>query len=216
MKQGTLDQQTLAQSARKLGVRTLLSFLAILAAFAEARPVAEDVARRVALNFAQQHIATTGSWEGSQRVEVESISQLVFDGKAVAHLVRIKPSGYLLVSADDDLAPVIVYSPNGKFDPLEAANFGSLESWILPETRTRLESIGAKRNDSIASGEELTFESLRSGSEVARAWEFFDVDQGAFVPFQARFLQKTSTIDGQFKAGSVGPLLRTTWNQGDD
>jgi hypothetical protein len=216
MKQGMLDQQGVALSVRRFGTQILLSLLALFITVADARPVAEDVARRVALNFAQQHIATTGSWEGSQRVEVESISQVVFDGKAVAHLVRTRPTGYLLVSADDDLPPVIVYSPNGKFDPLEAANFGSLESWILPETRTRLESISAKRNESIAAGEELTFESLRSGSEVARAWEFFDVDQGAFVPFQSRFLEKTTTIDGQFKAGSVGPLLRTTWNQGED
>jgi hypothetical protein len=194
----------------------LLPLVALCVSLVEARPVSEEVARRVAQNFAQQHIVTSGGWEGSTRVDVESVSPVVFEGKQLAHLVRVKPSGYLLVSADDDLPPVIIYSPNGKFDPAEVVNFGSLESWILPETLNRLESISLQHTERIATGEEISFERLRDGSEVARAWEFFSVAQETFVPLQLRNVQKSSALESQFKAGSVGPILRTTWNQGED
>lgn len=194
----------------------LLAITGLMLSSADARPVSEETAKRVAENYAAQHIATTGHWEGNSRVVIDSATRVTHDGMAVGYLVKVRPSGYLLVAADDDLPPVIVYATAGSFDPAEAANFGSIESWILPETRVRMGSISTLRTESIMTGEESLFESQREGSEVARAWTFFDVAAAEFLPIQQRVNAKAATTDGVFKAGSAGPLLRTTWNQGED
>ena len=198
--------------------RLLAGLVSALIAFGvSAAPIDEPTALRVARNYVTQHVALYGDWNGALQPAIERIELLAHEGVSVGYIVAVKPSGYLLVSFDDDLVPVLLYSPVGRFVPNEVSQLGSVESWIMPEAKVRLQTTIERREILLQTGEEALMTQLRSDAPSTRAWQFFNRDPASFEPLVSGVNEKVATLAGAtLKVEKLGPLLSTIWNQGED
>ena len=64
--------------------------------------------------FPAANQATTGS----SRLAVAEVTPLSYNKITVGYITTLEPSGYVLVRADDEVAPVKIYTENGTFDKL--------------------------------------------------------------------------------------------------
>tara|TARA_Y100001968_G_scaffold291457_1_gene295896 strand:+ start:636 stop:3557 length:2922 start_codon:yes stop_codon:yes gene_type:complete len=76
----------------------------ILASFLFSMPVDNIVVRNIAFNF------------NNNQLEIENIDTYNVNDEIVFYIVNFKPSGFLLISGDDKLKPIIGYSYNSVFD----------------------------------------------------------------------------------------------------
>ena len=192
-------------------------FLLFFACNAHAAPVAEDRVWRVAQNFMTNHVALHGAWNGVQNPQISGVQIVQYENTPVAYAVAIKPSGHLLVAIDDDFSPVLLYSDSASFEPSRIEEFGSVESWIIPETRAVQTQISARRATLEAMYTEPAVEQMKMDSDSARAWVFFDKSPAEFVPLQnARNAKGGGATEEaiSFAAGTI--IVSTAWNQGDD
>ncbi len=79
----------------------ILSFVVFAASVASA-PIDSHAALKAAVHFLEQR--------GLEQARPASSTMITADGQALAHLITLTPQGYVIVSADDDLPPVIAYS----------------------------------------------------------------------------------------------------------
>ncbi len=99
-----------------------------------ALPVSEAQARIVARNTIRQHIAVFGAWGGVLNPRIEAVETIEVGPDRLAYNVRIRPSGHLLLAADDEFSPVLLYSDTHAFDVSRADDPEAFESWIVTET----------------------------------------------------------------------------------
>jgi hypothetical protein len=184
-----------------------------------ALPVSESLARTVAQNTIRQHVVLFGSWGGAQFPRTAVIESIEVGAERLAYNVRVRPRGHVLVAADDEFSPVLLYSDSHAFDVSRIGDAGSLESWLIAEAdhvhRTLRELARERAPGSRPDG--------WSESRPGRAWGRFSVPEARFAPVGRRspgaaILQSAepaSTLDLSPQAvGIVGPLLTTDWEQG--
>jgi hypothetical protein len=198
-------------------VRRLTQFLPalffFLACAVHAAPVAEKTVWRVAQNFVANHIALHGGWNGTKHAEIASVSLVVHDNVPIAYTVAVQPSGHLLVAYDDDFSPVLLYSDTAGFDPARVSEFGSVESWIIPETRAVQRQILSTRHDLETMYPDRDIEQLKFDSDSYRAWTFFDRPPGEFIPLAAAGTKGSGTSEAVVQFATVAPVLTTAWSQ---
>ena len=90
-------------------------------------------ARLVAEGTLRRHLALYGDWNGAAAPTVSSVEAIHSNGTTVAYNFGIAPSGHVLVSAENDLSPVMLYSTTSAFDAARSWNPNAIESWIVPE-----------------------------------------------------------------------------------
>jgi hypothetical protein len=197
-----------------------------------ALPVTTRAARLVAENTIRQHVATFGSWGGATNPVVGRIEIVESGADRLAYNVAIRPSGHVLVAADDEFSPVLLYSDTSTFEAARATEPNAVESWIVPEIRSiyaalrelrRTRPVGERPREWIE-------------GRIPGAWNRFAVPGSAFTPIPGRPARKvggeasvgatqaastTSQPPGAQAAGPpeaapafVGPLLTTSWAQG--
>ncbi len=194
----------------------LLSLLAMFSVVAGAAPVTPDMVSKVAQNFIANHIALHGEWNGTKSAVVESIVLVRQDNVPLAYNVTVHPSGHLLVAYDDDFSPVLLYSDTWSFDAARVSQFGSVESWIIPEIREVQKGIAAHRAELSNTMSPDEIEQLRQASDSSRAWQYFDRPTGEFAPLARSQTTKIGAPpQSEVTFATVGPLLSTSWNQGD-
>ena len=136
----------------------------------------------------------------------------------LAYNVRVRPSGHVLVAADDELAAVLLYSDTHPFEPARSLEPGSIESWVVPE----LDNLHARVRDEARRRPTGTRPDRWALSRVGREWGHFAVPEASFRPTRKRL----QAAGGLSKAGAtpqagpapdsgtiVGPLLGTDWAQ---
>ncbi len=216
------DQQqmrlrTTISSGLKSFALSLLPLLSLFAVSALAAPIDESTAIRVARNYVTQHVALHGEWSGAASPQVSRVELVTYEGRPIAYVASVQPSGYLFVSYDDDLVPVIMYSPSGSFNAAHVSQLGSVESWIMPETKVRLEANAERRRELMQTAGEVALIEMRDESPAGRAWVFFNREPDTFQPLKLGVNEKVAALgDATLKVDKLGPLLRTTWNQGED
>jgi hypothetical protein len=84
-----------------------------------AETVSPDEAERIANNWVDLIIHTTGSWGGKINAEVAHIDEFKTEDRLLGYYCAIHPSGYVIVSLAKGLAPVKTYSGTSSLD-LEA------------------------------------------------------------------------------------------------
>ncbi len=192
---------------RRLPLASLL--LLLVATSAHAAPVGDRVARQVAENFIAHHVSVHGTWNGTTTPEISSITLVRFRGMPLAYSVLVNPSGHLLIAYDDVFSPVLLYSDTSSFEPARAEEAGTVESWILPETRQTYQHL---LQHTVTLGVEASRRAY-ARSPVAAAWAQFTRGPRARAPEGA----PAADVDSpgvQAAPGLVGPLLTTRWNQG--
>ncbi|MGD0283069.1 MAG: C10 family peptidase [Dissulfurispiraceae bacterium] len=205
----------------KKGIALLL-FLFILLVFAGtsfAGQVSKTTAWQVAQNFVTNHFAVHCDWEGNHSPVPASIEVVTYKGEPVAYLVTVSPSGHLLMAYYDDFSPVLFYSPNWVLDPAKADNPNALESWIIPEIYNNVKVVTGKvavvRRDT---GQTVYVDtskkiSTEMGARIAAAWARLNVPSEYFKVVSSTVASPEGNAAAY--ASSAGPLLQTSWSQGD-
>jgi hypothetical protein len=127
------------------------------------------------------------------------------EGEAVYHVVNLEPSGFVIVSADDLVEPVIAFSASGSYDPSEDNPLGALVSSDVPDriaAARSLERAGAgARIDGSAAGKAAAHE---AADEARGKWNRLS----SFADASAAAMGIPNVSDLR-----VAPLVQSTWGQ---
>jgi hypothetical protein len=132
---------------------------------------------------------------------IQSVSEK--DGLVLYHVVPLQPCGFVILSADDEIEPVIAFSTTGNFD---GAEDNPLKILLERDMKGRLEAIGqnkANQNMTLASGENALQQKWRD--LVSAGAEEKTLGKG---DIQLAGLLSVSDV-------RVSPFLLTKWDQGD-
>ncbi len=184
----------------------LLFFLSVFvfSTTAFAAQVPQEIVKTVANNFLQYQVANFGSWSGSQSPSVDSITLVEHELAPIVYNVSVKPNGFLLIPYYDEFSPVVLFSKTAHFEPARVKEANSFASWILPEMTTTYKNILKYRAIAEAGS---TFSSSAE-TPVAKAWAFFSQPTTQ--------LKTSSDADTRTSYVTVGPLLSTQWDQGNN
>ena len=118
---------------------------------------------------------------------VLAIKELIVDGKLLAYILDLIPEGFIVLSTDTDIRPIIAYSPNGNF-PMEDNADNTLLFLLKRDMKNRLSAIPVMSD--------------KSKKQNNALWQdYLNQDK----PF----------MDQIISAQQWGPYLVTTWGQGE-
>jgi hypothetical protein len=118
------------------------------------------------------------------------------NGQMLYYVVYLEPSGYVIVSSDDRIEPIIAFCDEGVYDPSPDNPLGALVSSDMAGRKEHLRSQGpAAKSARVSQDKWALLTSLDSGQKSA----------------QAEPLGATSVSDVR-----VAPLVQSMWDQGDE
>ena len=95
-----------------------------------ARPVSTQQAEKAVRSWLKLTPNPLGTPLGRQVEEVDIFSD--DEDNPIYYVIYLQPSGFVIVSADDQVEPIIAFSPEGIYDPSEENPLGALVSRDLP------------------------------------------------------------------------------------
>ena len=108
----------------------LLAMALIVAPGARAKPTTPEQAKQVVQNWLSLDSQPLGAFLGPH---VQEVQTYYYDtGAPVYYVVYLNPSGFVIVSADDLVEPIIGFLPQGRYDPSPLNPLGALVSRDLP------------------------------------------------------------------------------------
>ncbi|RLC53390.1 MAG: hypothetical protein DRI23_00385 [Candidatus Cloacimonadota bacterium] len=112
---------------------------------------AERITQKTAHNLAEMHLRA----HGKTNFTIESTYKMEGENNdVVAHVFMLSPIGFVIISADTDIVPVVGYSFRTEFDTSEPErNIGYL--FVQADMQSRLEAIPFTDSDVISSNNEL-------------------------------------------------------------
>lgn len=162
-----------------------------------ARPMTAYQAEQVVQGWLKADARPLGTTIGRLVLNVESCTNET--GEPICHIVHLHPAGYVIVSADDLVEPIIAFSPDGTCDPSPETPLGALVTRdVSGRTVTALV-------DNNPGGQIGTL----SISETERRWyEFISLAQVASNEIVPLSLGSISDV-------RVAPLVQIKWAQGE-
>jgi len=130
------------------------------------------------------------------------------DGEAIYHIVDLQPAGFVIVSADDEIEPIIAFSSNGQFDPDSSRTLAQLVRVDLPG---RVNVVRGKRSWARSAGAAA----IRSHRQRAKErWgRLKGLGAGAVLNDDTESLVSTAFVEPEDIR--VAPLMLSTWSQGN-
>ncbi|MDA8139369.1 MAG: C10 family peptidase [Desulfobacteraceae bacterium] len=171
-------------------------------------PVDLATAHLVAQNTVRHHLALHGHWNGSTAPTVGPGEEVQYQGCTVAYDFNVSPSGHVLVSVDDTLSPVPLYSTRSAFVAARAGQPQSLESWIVPEQHAKVAGLEQVRTRAAGFQTSASFYPAR----IARAWEIY-LQPAQDGSSQASLTASVTQRSAVSRSATVAPLLTTLWGQ---
>jgi Peptidase C10 family/FlgD Ig-like domain/Spi protease inhibitor len=112
---------------------------------------AARINENTALNIAETHLRALGQLDFS----IDGTYQVMSDNEAVvAYVHHLSPQGFIIISTDTDVAPVVGYSFRNEFDITDTEkNIGFL--WVKQDMTSRLEAIPFTSNEVISQNNNL-------------------------------------------------------------
>ena len=169
-----------------------------------AKAVPSSLAHEIVSKWLAKEAKPMGSPLGS---EVESVKTFTdSNGQPVYYVVVLKPSGFVVVSADDLVEPIVCFSSEGSYDSSARNPLGALVSRDVPARINVSRSVHAKLLAGNSTGD-LTKQQVRvykSGEQALGKWTELLGSSGSVKPV-------SSISDVR-----VSPLLSTKWGQDVD
>ncbi len=170
-----------------------------------AKAVPSSLAHEVVNKWLAKEAKPMGSRLGSEVENVETFTDS--NGQPVYYVVGLKPNGFVIVSADDLVEPIVCFSSGGSYDSSARNPLVALVSRDIPARVDVSRSVHAKFLAGSSTGE-LTTQQARvhkSGEKAFGKWtELLGRGGGPLV-----FAAPVSGISDV----RVSPLLQTTWGQ---
>jgi hypothetical protein len=167
-------------------------FTAVFCLPAQAAPTTADQALAVVSGWLSLDAAPLGARLGGQTAAVTAYGDI--SGLPAYYVVTLDGQGLVIVPADDEVEPIVAFSPSGQFDPSETNPFGALVSNDIPGRVMAVRQPADKRAAQ-----------AQAASEAQAKW--------------SRFLgvaDKTAQTEQGIPSVSdvrVSPLIATTWSQ---
>jgi hypothetical protein len=181
-----------------------LSVILFLVFFTAGAGITEEVSQPRARTVAQNwlyHLIESHRFGNSEFIspEVKIIGEevMVYQDKVVGYNFILSPKGHIVVPFRDELPPVKLYSDT---TTLRMAGNSDVAEWIKEELFNLHEDLDSRKQELAG----IDFSSTRNG----KLWALFDVDSSSFP---SEYMAATSGAESL----SIGPLLTTTWDQGD-
>lgn len=169
---------------RKL-ILTLFTVLYLL--FTANHVFVDGVSKNKAAIVASNFISNT-----DYRLQVADCSFQIFEGDTVLYIFNLKSKGFVIVSADDNVYPILGYSFEGNWEQSLQMSASQLPEGLKDLIDTYNKQISATRKLK-----------LRFNNEVAK---------NAWNELSATNYSQNKSSKGSTK--TVGPLLISTWDQG--
>ena len=173
-----------------------------------------EAAIRVANGQIEQHMAVFGNWHGAATPGIASHEAIAKNGQTVAYHFRVRPSGYVIVAATDELSPVLFYSTRSAFDMNRGNNDKSLESWILFRLNNKFAADRDFRDR--AAGAVQGSGSIQNTGRIRNAWRYLgrlSAAQDSDVSSATRSNGAAGDSENIVRGAVVAPLLTTIWGQ---
>ncbi|MBQ7189981.1 MAG: C10 family peptidase [Kiritimatiellae bacterium] len=173
---------------RTLGCGLLLAFAA------RADEIKPEDAETAARNWIRADASPLGTRIGKAVSGIRSFSDV--DGTALFHLAALDGGGFVILSADDGVAPVLAFSDQGTFSPSEDNAL-----WVILQRDLPLRTGLLKRvKQSVKGGE--------AANPNQAAWRrLLDVSEGR------KYASKNTSEISDLR---IAPLLKTEWGQTTD
>ncbi len=157
-------------------------------------PVAPERARQVAQGWLKHAARPLGTALGDEVARIVSYAD--GSGQAAWHVVYLRPTGFVIVPADDWLEPILAFAPRGHFDPAPSHPLGAL---VAADMRVRMASVRQVR-------QALQAAPLPAGCRASQAqWRTLQADALA-TPDMVSFSPSVSDE-------RVPPLGQSAWDQ---
>jgi hypothetical protein len=121
------------------------------------------------------------------------------NGRKLYHVVYLDPSGFVIVSADDRIEPIIAFCSAGTYDPSPDNPLGAL---VSNDMATRMEHLGAQKSSA---------KSTRAAQNKWTLLRSFDLSANSENSGQVIPLGETGVSDVR-----VAPLVQSKWDQEDE
>ena len=177
-------------------VRTLLATLALLLAVngLMADAVTEAAVKKMATGWLKVSASVPGV--GMARA-IDTIQSFTDDsGNVLYYAVQLKPEGFLLVAADDQLAPVISFSKSGQY---VAGKVPPLTDLVTGESTAKLDKLKQFRLTKTLNAKTSSVLSTNK-----KSWSFFTA-QASGNTRNMTYIDTNNTY--------VAPLVKSRWNQ---
>ena len=110
-----------------------------------ARPRAADEAEKVVAGWLKTNARPLGTALGRQIIKIETF--IDDNDQPVYYVVYLQPNGFVIVSADDLVEPIIAFADDGTFEPSLESPLGAL---VNNDLNGRITAV---RNTSLVSGD---------------------------------------------------------------
>ncbi|WP_417914397.1 C10 family peptidase [Candidatus Electronema sp. JM] len=184
---------------RKKISRLSCALFVLLPASAGAVPTTAEQAERVVRRWLALDQRPLETELGSAIAGMETYKDQ--DGHPLYYVVNLSPKGFVIISGDTEVEPVIAFAPQGKYDPSEAKPLGALVSRDLPGR------VHAARAAQAAGSSSIPQKAAANGSMSApQKWDWLGQEASNNIPSKALGLPFISDV-------RVAPLLQSKWNQ---
>jgi len=126
------------------------------------------------------------------------------NGEAIYYVVNLRPSGFVVVSADDLVEPIIAFSDDGTYDP---SPVNPLKALVTNDLKTRIKAV---RSTFVP----LAVVPQAAVSETQKKWSRFislaEMSDGGFEPMAI-----APILDDNLSDLRVPPLAQSQWGQGN-
>lgn len=177
-------------------------------------PVTLESARRVAQGQVRHHRTLFGDWNGAASPTIEDPEIITLEQGRSAYHFRIHPTGYVIVSAYDNLSPVPFYSTRSTFDITRVDNPKALEAWIIYRLNAKAAAAADSQIRKAASPDSAG--QVTRSPRVGNAWTYFDRLSGGVADqtISRNLIGTAADEPGDIVKGAmVEPLLTTIWGQ---
>ena len=169
-----------------------------------AAPVPQQTANQAACGWLKHHPAPLEASLSRDARRAEAGTDI--DGRVLYYVVPLTPQGFVVLSADDEIEPVIVFSATGRYDSSEDS---PLSAMLERDMKDRLEWVSR-----ILTDENLTaVRAARVNSDASGKWQVLveaEAEMQADEKGDVRAAGQTTVSDVR-----VAPLLQSTWGQDD-
>ncbi len=153
-----------------------------------AAPVTAETAARMVRGWLRQDRSPLGGQLSSKIKRTDAVNEPA--GGTIYYVVRLEPSGYVIVSADDRAEPVVAFSSAGNFDAASASPVAAMVNYDFTRRLSRARAlVGGK-------------------SKAQAKWDAFLAGSDTLPP--------DAGGNGSVVVASqiwVAPLVQTLWNQ---
>lgn len=158
-----------------------------------------EFASNIASNIEYPIEGCTSEMKNGKSKEYKNIENIMpipdENGITVYYIINYKNNGFVIISADNRVNPILAFSSSGKFPLNESVYPNGVVEWLF-DTKDYIK--------------EIRLSNKRQTKQVAKAWDDFEIQR--VIDPDDNDIPSSNCVD---EYETIGPILQTTWGQGE-